>query len=77
MTPVNGARALGLVGRAGSLSKGYDADLVLLERKPLDDISASREIAWVMRAGHLHEPEELLGRIEAEAPAADGPEAGS
>ncbi|MCG8461408.1 MAG: amidohydrolase family protein, partial [Holophagales bacterium] len=73
MATHNGARALGLADRTGSLKKGYDADLVLLERNPLDDISATREIAWVMRSGRLYQPEELLGRIENPAP--DGADA--
>jgi imidazolonepropionase-like amidohydrolase len=35
----------------GTIEAGLSADLVLLEGNPLDDITATRRIAGVMRAG--------------------------
>ena len=60
MATVNGASALDLEGRIGTLRVGSDADLVLLDRNPLDDISATRDIAWVMQRGRLYFPDTLL-----------------
>ncbi len=51
---IDAAAFLGLEGQAGELIAGARADLVLLERNPLDDISAVREIYGVMLAGTFY-----------------------
>jgi imidazolonepropionase-like amidohydrolase len=48
---INGARFLGRETRHGTLEAGRAADLVLLERNPLDDISGTRAIAAVVMRG--------------------------
>ncbi len=51
-----GARLLGREGEVGVLAPGAVADLVVVDGDPLTDISARRDVAWVMRAGELRTP---------------------
>lgn len=59
---LNGARALGLDADVGSLEPGKLADLVILERNPLDDIRALGSISGVMRGGELFDAPTLARR---------------
>ncbi|MEZ4421837.1 MAG: amidohydrolase family protein [Gemmatimonadota bacterium] len=54
-----GAEAIGLDGDLGSIEPGKLADLVVLERNPLDDIRNSRSIRWVMKNGRLYDGDTL------------------
>jgi imidazolonepropionase-like amidohydrolase len=59
---------LGIGDRAGTIAVGRNADLVLLEANPLENISAVRRQAGVMVAGHWHAADAIarrLGEIEA------------
>lgn len=47
----NGAETLGITETAGTLEPGKAADLILVERDPLRDITALGEVCWVMREG--------------------------
>ena len=49
----NSARALGWDSRTGTIVVGRDADLVLLDANPLEDITNSRRIHAVLRAGRV------------------------
>ncbi len=51
-TQVN-ARLLGLENTCGSVVAGLDADLIVCERNPLDDLSALRDVQKVFTRGHL------------------------
>lgn len=65
----NGAMALGILDQAGTIAPGKRADLVLLQRDPTKDISATREIAWVMQRGRRYFARQLLDMgNEAQAP---------
>ena len=57
---LNGARALGVADRLGSVEVGKLADLVIVEGNPLKDIRAAREIRWVIKEGNVYDPKELL-----------------
>ena len=46
-----GAAALGLGDRIGSLAAGYDADIIATDGDPSKDISATKRVVFVMRAG--------------------------
>lgn len=48
---VNGAKKLGMEARIGSLNAGMDADFVVLNSNPLDDIRNSLDISRVVRRG--------------------------
>ncbi|MCS3800124.1 amidohydrolase family protein [Niastella sp. OAS944] len=50
---LTGAEALGIQNDVGSLEVGKIADLIILNKDPLDDIHNSREIQFVMKDGIL------------------------
>lgn len=52
---LNGAMKLGLENEIGALREGMDADMVVLNSNPLDDIFASEDIAMVVRRGRVIE----------------------
>lgn len=58
------ARHVGVLGDRGTIEAGKRADLVLLRSDPRDDISATRSIEWVMQAGTLRRPAELLAEVD-------------
>ena len=59
---INGARALGVDDRLGTVTVGKLADLVVVRGNPLEDIKATRDITWVMKNGEVFRPDELLDR---------------
>jgi imidazolonepropionase-like amidohydrolase len=61
---INGAMALGVADRLGSLESGKSADLLVVKGNPLDDIKVARNIRFVMKAGQIHNSEELLRLAE-------------
>jgi len=54
MATINGAKAIGVDQDLGSLEVGKIADLIVLNKNPLDDIHNSREIRYVMKDGILY-----------------------
>jgi imidazolonepropionase-like amidohydrolase len=48
------ANAIGMGDRLGSLSPGYDADIIALDGDPLSDITAVRRVVFVMRGGVVY-----------------------
>ncbi len=52
---INGAKYLGLDAELGSLEKGKLADLIVLDRNPLENIRNSESIAMVMLNGRLYD----------------------
>ncbi len=57
---INGAKALGIDKRLGSIEVGKLADLVIVKGDPLDDIKSARNIRLVIKEGVIHDPEALL-----------------
>ncbi len=45
------AESLGLGKSIGTIAPGFDADIIAVEGNPLEDISAVRHVAFVMKAG--------------------------
>ncbi len=56
---IDGARYLGLEADVGSLEKGKLADLVVLDRNPLDNIRNSDSVSMVMVNGRLYDAKTL------------------
>lgn len=49
----NNAIALGIADHAGQVAAGFDADLLLVEGNPLDDLAALRQVRYVIRRGEV------------------------
>jgi imidazolonepropionase-like amidohydrolase len=64
---LDAAEFLGLADRLGTVKPGQRADLVLLDRNPVEDVAHLHGIAGVVRAGRYHPADELAARS---APAA-------
>jgi imidazolonepropionase-like amidohydrolase len=64
----NGAYALGIGDILGSFSAGKLADLVVLDKNPLEAVTNVSAVHRVIKAGVVYNPEDLLkklvGRIE-------------
>lgn len=56
---LNGARGLGMQQELGSIEVGKLADLLILERNPLEDIENSLSITHVMKNGELYDSKTL------------------
>ena len=61
---INGATALGIEERLGSIKVGKLADLVIVNGDPVDDIKAARNITLVIKEGVVHDPAALLRSAE-------------
>ena len=60
---LDSARVTGVDDRKGSIEVGKDADLVLLDGNPLDDISAIRRGVLVLKGDTAYRPDELYKAV--------------
>ena len=61
---INGARALGVDARLGTIEAGKLADLYVVRGNPLDDIKAARDVKLVFKEGVAYDPVKLLQSAE-------------
>jgi hypothetical protein len=59
MATLDSARVMGVDERTGSIAVGKDADLVLIDGNPLEDISAVRRATLVMKGDTIYRPDVL------------------
>ena len=64
MATINGARALGVSDRLGTVEAGKLADLVIIQGNPLADIRNTRNVRRVIKAGVAYDPAALLQSVE-------------
>ena len=57
---INGARALNMGSKLGTIERGRWADLFVIRGNPLEDIKNTRHVQIVMKAGTLYDPNTLL-----------------
>ena len=60
---LDSARVTGVDDRTGSIEVGKDADLILLDGNPLEDISAILRATLVMKGNTVYRPDELYKAI--------------
>jgi len=57
---INGAKALGVSNKLGSIEAGKLADMVVVKGNPLEDIKTARNIRVVVKNGVVYNPQDLL-----------------
>lgn len=61
---LNGAKAMGVSDRLGSLEPGKLADFIVVRGNPLEDIRHTRNVRWVVKSGHRYDPQTLFQSVE-------------
>jgi imidazolonepropionase-like amidohydrolase len=61
---INGAKALDVADKLGSIEVGKLADLYVATGNPLEDIKAARNVQFVIKSGVIYDPESLLESAE-------------
>ena len=61
---INGAKALGIEDKLGTVEPGKLADLVVVSGNPLKDIKTARNVRFVIKDGIVHDPKALLRAAE-------------
>lgn len=61
---INGARAMGVSDKLGTIEVGKLADLFVINGNPLADIKNTRNVQMVMKSGFIYDPKALLAQAE-------------
>jgi len=59
---INGARALGVGSLLGTIEPGKFADMFVIKGNPLTDITNTRHVQLVIKAGFVYDPQALLDK---------------
>lgn len=60
---INGARALNVANKLGSITTGKYADLFVVRGNPLQQITNTKRVQLVMKAGHVYDPAKLFASV--------------
>ncbi|MFQ5627458.1 MAG: amidohydrolase family protein [bacterium] len=72
---INGARALDVGNKLGSIEPGKFADLMVIKGNPLDNIRNTRTVHLVMKSGKVYNSQALLKSVEGKMGPLDAAEA--
>ncbi len=61
---INGARALNVASKLGTIEAGKFADLFVVEGNPLQDIRNTHKVRLVMKAGVVYDSAKLLASVK-------------
>jgi imidazolonepropionase-like amidohydrolase len=61
---INGARAMGVSDKLGTIEAGKLADLFVIRGNPLTDIKNTRNVELVMKSGFVYDPKALLAEAK-------------
>ena len=61
---INGARALGVSDKLGTIEVGKLADLFVVRGNPVADIKNTRNVELVLKSGFVYDPKELLAQAK-------------
>jgi imidazolonepropionase-like amidohydrolase len=56
----NGADALGILNKVGTIERGKEADMIVLGANPIDKISNTKKMEAIINHGKLVDREEIL-----------------
>lgn len=60
---LNGAIALGIDDKTGSIEIGKEADLIFLNSNPIDEITNTQSIVFILNDGKMYKPKELNQQV--------------
>ena len=63
LATIKSAEITGVSKTLGSIEVGKEADLILIDGNPLDDISDIRKVEWTMKGGNLFYSKELYASM--------------
>ena len=63
LATIKSAEITGVSKTFGSIEVGKQADLILIDGNPLDDISNIRKVEWTMKGGNLFYAKELYASM--------------
>jgi len=63
MATITSAEITGVSQSTGSIEAGKQADLILIDGNPLEQISDIRKIEWTMKGGHLYHAKDLYSSL--------------
>jgi imidazolonepropionase-like amidohydrolase len=54
---INAADLMGWSGKTGSIEAGHWADIIAVERNPLEDVRVLQHVSFVMKGGNVYKNE--------------------